>query len=149
MTRTFFMRNFVAPALLAVSSFGMSNSLMAQMSQTDSSQWQSDTTTDYTESIDYNGGGDYTVTGDCAGGANSHWCGLPAPSYPVPFATPRVVGYTNFTYPPLMPHHSLPHYRHTYSFRHGPGLSRTNVRWHKSYLHSTWDWVHHLFELPR
>jgi hypothetical protein len=149
MLRTLLMRSLVAPTLLAVSGFVMSYSSTLQASETSSTEWQADTTTDYTESVDYDGSADYTVTTDCAGGNNPHWCGLPAPSYPVPYATPRVVGHTNFTYPPLMPHHSLPHYRHTYSFRHGPGLSRTNVSWHKSYLHSTLDWVHHLFELPR
>ncbi len=76
-------------------------------------------------------------------------CGIRAPEYPVPYPTPSWVGYTSFTYPPLMPHHSLPHYRNIYSYRHGAGLSRTNVWWHKSYLGSTRRWLHHLIELPR
>ena len=45
-------------------------------------------------------------------------CGMPAPTYPVPYPVPRNVGYTRFTYPPMMPHHSLPHYRRVYSYFH-------------------------------
>ncbi len=81
-------------------------------------------------------------------GDGSH-CGMPAPSYPVPFATPSNVTHTNFTYPPLMPHHSLPNYSGTYAFRHGPGTSRTTVMWRAPTLISAGQYLHHLFEIPR
>lgn len=87
--------------------------------------------------------------GDTCGSAESYWCGLAAPSYPVPYDTPTWVGRTELTYPPLMPHNSLPHYRHVYSFRHGPGLSRTNVIWHQSYLHNALKRVHYALKLAR
>ncbi len=86
--------------------------------------------------------------GSSAGGAAAY-CGRPAPMYPVPFATPRPTVPTQFTYPPMMPHNSLPHYRSTYSYRHAEGLSRTNVSWHKAYGVSGYKWLHHVFELPR
>jgi hypothetical protein len=76
-------------------------------------------------------------------------CGMPAPSYPVPFRVPQNVGYTRFTYPPMMPHHSLPHYRHTYSYRHAPGLSRTTVRWRSTTVRNALAKLHHVIELPR
>jgi hypothetical protein len=76
-------------------------------------------------------------------------CGMPAPSYPVPFATPRNVTHTTFTYPPMMPHHSLPHYAGTYSFRHGPGMSRTNVHWRETKVLNGLAYLHHLIEIPR
>ncbi len=77
-------------------------------------------------------------------------CGMPAPQYPVPFATPTPpTSYTYFSYPPLMPHHSLPHYRGTYSFRHGPGLSRTTVCWRPTKVKNLFARLHHVFELPR
>lgn len=85
-------------------------------------------------------------SGDCGDGTH---CGLPAPSYPVPFATPRPTTPTHFTYPPMMPHNSLPHYRSTYSFRHGPGLSRTEVHWRPKKLVNVADYLHHLIEIPR
>lgn len=84
--------------------------------------------------------------GGCGGATH---CGLPAPSYPVPFATPRPTTVTRFTYPPLMPHHALPHYNNVYSFQHGPGLSRTTVRWTPAKVRNAVDFVTHLFELPR
>ena len=77
------------------------------------------------------------------------YCGMPAPPYPVPYPTPQNVGYTYFACPPVMPHHSLPHYRGIYSFRHGPGLSRTNVFWRPATLSNAVARVHHMFELPR
>lgn len=76
-------------------------------------------------------------------------CGLPAPKYPVPFATPRPTTPTYHLYPPMMPHHSLPHYRSTYAFRHGPGLSQTQVHWRAPKLLNLADYVHHIFEIPR
>ena len=85
--------------------------------------------------------------GDGSGGAIL--CGYQAPSYPVPFATPKHVGYHYFTYPPMMPHNSLPHYRGAYSYRSCDGLARTNVLWHPSYVRNTFKWLHHLIELPR
>ena len=81
--------------------------------------------------------------------ADGSHCGIPAPSYPVPFATPRPTTPTYHMYPPMMPHNSLPHYRSTYSFRHGPGLSRTNVHWRSKKLVNLADYIHHIFELPR
>ena len=81
--------------------------------------------------------------------ADGSHCGLPAPKYPVPFATPRPTTPTYLMYPPMMPHNSLPHYRSTYSFRHGPGLSRTNVHWRSKKLLNVAEYIHHLFELPR
>ncbi len=83
-----------------------------------------------------------------SGGDGKH-CGRPAPPYPVPFATPRPTVPTYYTYPPLMPHHSLPHYRNVYSYHHASGLSRTNVNWHPSYAGAAFKKLHHLFELPR
>lgn len=77
------------------------------------------------------------------------FCHQPAPRYPVPFTTPRPTVPTHFTYPPLMPHHSLPHYRHTYSYHHSCGLARTNVRWQPNYPVAAFKRVHHFFELPR
>ena len=76
-------------------------------------------------------------------------CGMPAPTYPVPYPVPQHVGYTRFTYPPMMPHHSLPHYRHTYSYRHAPGLSRTTVHWRSTTLLNALAKLHHIIELPR
>ena len=76
-------------------------------------------------------------------------CGRPAPQYPVPFATPRPTVPTHLTYPPMAPHNSLPHYRHTYSYRHNDGLSRTNVHWQPFYAVQGFQYLHHLFELPR
>lgn len=76
-------------------------------------------------------------------------CGMPAPNYPVPFATPHPTVPTQLTYPPLMPHNSLHHYRGTYSYRHGEGLSRTNVMWYAPPVKSGLKWIHHLIELPR
>jgi hypothetical protein len=76
-------------------------------------------------------------------------CGMPAPRYPVPHPTPLPTAYTYFTYPPLMPHHALPHYRGTYSFRHGPGLSRTNVCWRTTHVANLIHKVHHVIERPR
>ena len=75
-------------------------------------------------------------------------CGYRAPRYPVPYATPSVVGSSQFTYPPMMPHHSLPHYRHIYSYRHAPGLARTNVAWTRT-PGDLWRRVAYQFELPR
>ncbi len=82
-------------------------------------------------------------------GGNGKHCGRPAPPYPVPFATPKPTVPTYFTYPPLMPHHSLPHYRNVYSYHHTKGLGRTNVNWQPSYAGAAFKYVHHLFELPR
>ena len=89
--------------------------------------------------------------GLCGGGKyyDGTHCGMPAPSYPVPFATPRPTTPTYFTYPPLMPHNSLPHYRSTYQFRHGPGLSRTQVHWREKKLCNIADFIHHAIEIPR
>ncbi len=75
-------------------------------------------------------------------------CGYRAPRYPVPYATPPVVGSTTFTYPPMMPHHSLPHYRPYYSYRHAPGLARTNVAWTHT-PGDLWRRMAYQFELPR
>lgn len=72
-----------------------------------------------------------------------------APEYPVPFATPRPTTPTYLWYPDLMPHNSLPHYRSTYSYRHGPGLSRTNVMWTPTKVRNAFDYLHHMVELPR
>lgn len=77
------------------------------------------------------------------------YCGMPAPTYPVPFAVPQHVGYTQFTYPPFMPHHSLPHYRHTYSYRHAPGMSRTTVHWRSTVARDVLAKLHHMIKLPR
>ena len=77
------------------------------------------------------------------------YCGMPAPSYPVPYPVPQNVGQTRFTYPPMMPHHSLPHYRHTYSYRHAPGMSRTTVHWRPTTLLNGLAKLHHVIELPR
>ena len=86
----------------------------------------------------------------CAGyPSDGSYCGLPEPRYPVPFATPRPTVPTHFTYPPMMPHNSLPHFRSTYAFRHGPGLSQTQVHWRERKLLLTADFIHHLFEIPR
>ena len=89
--------------------------------------------------------------GGCGDGGcgSSIWCGHQAPSYPVPYPTPTHVGATQFTYSPFMPHHSLPHYRNTYSLQSGPGMSRTNVHWHPSYARVAWNRLTHLFEWPR
>jgi hypothetical protein len=89
--------------------------------------------------------------GKCAadGGGSAVHCGMPAPSYPVPFATPRPNTQTNFTYPPMMPHNSLQHYAGTYAFRHGPGMSRTTVSWRPTKGLNALDRLHHIFELPR
>ena len=94
--------------------------------------------------------------GDCEPGAGyvgyrepPIFCGMPAPTYPVPFAVPKHVGYTQFTYPPFMPHHSLPHYRHTYSYRHAPGMSRTTVHWRPTVGRNILAKLHHIIELPR
>ena len=76
-------------------------------------------------------------------------CGMPAPQYPVPFATPRPTVPTYYTYPPLAPHNSLHHYRGIYSYRHGEGLSRTNVMWYAPKGINTLKYIHHLIELPR
>ena len=85
-------------------------------------------------------------------GANScpdgSFCGTQPPGYPVPFATPRPTVPTNLTYPPMYPHHSLPHYNGTYSYRHNCGLSHTNVHWHPSWT-APLKRIHHIFELPR
>lgn len=81
-------------------------------------------------------------------GRTSH-CGMPAPSYPVPFATPRPNLQTNYTYPPMMPHNSLPHYAGTYAFRHGPGMSRTTVLWRPTTGINALAKLHYAFELPR
>ncbi len=48
----------------------------------------------------------------------------------------------------MMPHHSLPHYRRTYSYRHAPGLSRTTVHWRPS-IFTAFAKLHHFIELPR
>ena len=80
---------------------------------------------------------------------NSFYCGMPAPEYPVPYPTPLPTAYTYHTYPPLAPHNSLPHYRGTYSFKHGPGLSRTNVHWRPTTVCNAIDRVHHCLEIAR
>lgn len=85
----------------------------------------------------------------CADGCGVHHCGMPAPTYPVPIETPGYVGYTQFAYPPMMPHHSLPHYRQTYAFRHAPGMARTTVNWRTTELRNLLKRVHHVLELPR
>jgi hypothetical protein len=77
-----------------------------------------------------------------------NYCGLMAPQYPVPYDVPRWVGRSQFTYPPMMPHHSLPHYRTTYAYRHGPGMARTTVNWHPS-LGDRLKRLRNVFELPR
>ncbi len=82
---------------------------------------------------------------DCAW---PNYCGMMAPRYPVPYEVPPRVGRTEFTYAPVMPHHSLPHYRKTYSFRHGPGMARTTVRWRPT-LCDTLKRARKVFELPR
>lgn len=84
---------------------------------------------------------------DC-NGAVVH-CGMAAPQYPAPFPTPKPTTWTEFTYPPFMPHNSLPHYRGSYSFRHAPGLSRTNVMWTPTKLQNALDRLHNAFEIPR
>ncbi len=76
-------------------------------------------------------------------------CGMPAPSYPVPFATPRPNLQTAYKYPPMMPHNSLPHYPSTYAFRHGPGMSRTTVMWRPTTGLNALAFMHQIFELPR
>jgi hypothetical protein len=76
-------------------------------------------------------------------------CGRPAPNYPVPFPTPLPTTPTLLWYPPMMPHNSLPHYRGSYSYRHAPGLSRTTVSWHPTYVLNALDKLHHVIELPR
>ncbi len=86
-------------------------------------------------------------SGNCSGAV--YHCGVAAPPYPVPFATPRPTTWTEFTYPPMMPHNSLPHYRGTYSYRHAPGLSRTNVMWYPTKVQNAFDRVHNIFEIPR
>ncbi len=86
-------------------------------------------------------------TGGCESGDGS-FCGTQPPAYPVPFATPRPTVPTNLTYPPLYPHHSLPHYKGTYSYRHNGGLSRTNVNWHPSWT-APLARLHHIFYIPR
>lgn len=85
----------------------------------------------------------------CNAAGDGTYCGLPAPKYPVPFATPRPTTPTHLMYPPMMPHNSLPHYRSTYSFKHGPGLSRTNVHWRAPKLLNAADYIHNIFEIPR
>jgi len=91
--------------------------------------------------------------GDCRCGATSdnclpNYCGLQAPQYAVPYATPQHVSWHYFTYPPMMPHHSLPHYRHTYAYKHGPGLSRTTVNWTTRPIEDAANYLHHLVSLP-
>lgn len=81
-------------------------------------------------------------------GRNYH-CGMPAPEYPVPFYTPHPTAHTYLTYPPVHPHNSLPQYRGTYSFRHGCGLSRTNVHWRPTRVCNAIDYAHHLIEPAR
>lgn len=93
------------------------------------------------------GAGGCGLAGRCQGDGTH--CGMPAPSYPVPFATPKNVTRTTFTYPPMMPHHSLPHYAGTYSFRHGPGMSRTTVNWRPTKGLNALHFLHHLIEIPR
>ena len=95
--------------------------------------------------------GTQTAVAQCPGeeGGDPTRCGLPAPQYPVPFATPRPTTQTNFTYPPMMPHHSLPHYRNVYSYRHAEGLSRTNVIWHSQPFVSGLRRLHNFIEIPR
>jgi hypothetical protein len=83
-----------------------------------------------------------------AHGAVVH-CGMAAPEYPTPFPTPKPTTWTEHTYPPFMPHNSLPHYRGTYSFRHAPGLARTNVMWYPTKVQNTLDRIHNMFEIPR
>lgn len=80
---------------------------------------------------------------------NSTHCGMPAPPYPVPFATPRPTVPTYFTYPPMMPHNSLHHYRGTYAYKHGPGMSRTTVHWRAPKALNALKYLHHVVELPR
>ena len=88
-------------------------------------------------------------SGAVGAGADATRCGMPAPQYPVPFATPRPTVPTHFTYPPMMPHHSLPHYRNVYSYKHAEGLSRTNVHWHSQPVVSGLRRLHHIMYLPR
>ena len=76
-------------------------------------------------------------------------CGMEAPQYPTPFPTPRPTTWTELTYPPMAPHNSLPHYRSTYSFRHGPGLSRTTVAWYPTKAWNALDRLHNVFEIAR
>ena len=85
----------------------------------------------------------------CGYRSDGSYCGFPEPRYPVPFATPRPTTPTYFTYPPMMPHNSLPHFRKTYAFRHGPGLSQTQVHWRERKLWLTADFLHNLIEIPR
>lgn len=92
--------------------------------------------------------GCHSCDGGCSGGAAVH-CGMPAPNYPCPHPTPKPTTWTELTYPPMMPHNSLPNYRGTYSYRHGPGLSRTTVMWTPSKLENAFDRLHNLVELPR
>ncbi len=87
--------------------------------------------------------------GDDGAGDSAVFCGMPAPSYPVPYAVPEHVGYTEFSYSPFMPHHSLPHYRKTYSYQHAPGLSRTNVHWRTTTGWNILARLHNMIELPR
>lgn len=50
--------------------------------------------------------------------------------YPCPRPTPPVVGWTNITYQPLMPHEFLYHHHRTYTNYHSDGLkTRTTVSW--------------------
>lgn len=102
------------------------------------------------QSCDSGCGDQGTVYDDsCSSGASwPNHCGMAAPTYPVPYEVPVLVGRTEFTYPPVMPHHSLPHYRKTYSYRHGPGMARTTVKWRPSWC-DTWKRVRKAFELPR
>lgn len=91
--------------------------------------------------------------GDGGCGATSedclpNYCGLQSPQYPVPLAAPQHVSWHHFTYSPMMPHHALPHHRHTYAYRHGPGLSRTTVHWTKRPFEDTVKYLHHLISLP-
>jgi hypothetical protein len=82
-------------------------------------------------------------------GRTVRYCGMPSPAYPVPYSVPAYVGITHLTYPPMMPHHSLPHYRGTYSYRHDQGLSRTTVHWRKTHIINAASFLHHVIELPR
>ena len=95
-------------------------------------------------------GGGGTGCGDsCSQGASwPNHCGMAAPTYPVPYDVPALVGRTEVTYPPVMPHHWLPHYRKVYSYRHGPGMARTTVKWRPS-LCDTWKRMRKALELPR
>jgi hypothetical protein len=73
----------------------------------------------------------YYVPGTCGG--------VPAEMYLAPHPVPPVVGYTYYTYQPMMPHELLYQHHRTYYryYDNGRGLTRTSVHWYRPPLQSS------------